>query len=235
MKNLIKQLGVAAVACGMAASAYAVSTSEISYSTDGGTTWLYLAADNGAGDGNGNLGEINAIISTGGWNLNVVAALSKPSLGSAAAPEMDLALQGTATAAAAGTTIKFRFSDIDFTPVPGGFSMAFSANNNTSVPGTYNAYVGGNSLYDFAAGLGTLGPVSGATISINVASPGATPDPYSITLVTSLTRGTGSANLRISTDASLASLASVPDGGSALMLLGTALSALAFYGRSRKV
>jgi len=236
MKN--KQiLGLSAAVLTLASSAYAVQTIDaIRWSTDG-VTWNVAnqVNDGGAGDASAVNGFISTSISINGWNLQLVGSSTYPNLGTQAAPQMDLAIQGTS-----GTgSLYIEFSVQDFQPVPAGSYI-------TSVTGTDGAGVSnsettriGNTNGLFAPGISpgatfaTVGPLtgsqSGSSSGIVPSVPGQ-PNPYTITIQQVLSASqTGS---RVSTDISL----EVPDGGNTLMMLGSALSVLGFgvFRKSRK-
>jgi hypothetical protein len=229
-KNIKTAICKVTAVVALASSAYAVPTDALRYSFDGGATWTTIA-DNAAGDNLGaSDGSISVTIVQGGFTLAVTAAGStKPNVGSAASPILDLGVHGSGS----GTgKLIVEFSDIGFGPIPtGSYITSFTA-NDTAVPVTAYTVIGANSLFsggNIAAGvptgpqvITTIGPVLSTLTTLAATAPGQS-NPYSITLVQvfdlSAIRDGGGV---LSTDQKL----SVPDGGNTLMLLGSALSVL---------
>lgn len=223
MKTIIKQLGVAVAIIG-ATSAYAVPTAAVRYSTDG-ATWTTVA-DNSAGDlGLTSTidGQMNVQVLLGSWSLQIVATLSKPVVGSAAVPIMDISVTGS-TRGTESTPLWIEFSDVGFTPVPVGASFFSSVGGNlgggnsevysTRASNANDLFGSGIALSSLAA-TGTPFDESATALAAGLAAP------YSLTLSHVFTSGGAGV---ISTDGKLAS---VPDGGSSLLLLGLGLLGLA--------
>ena len=173
----------------------------------------------------------------GEWNLTIVGAYTKPfpGQGNPALPIMHLSVQAN-TAQNAEQNLTVSFSDGGFTPVIDpqrsyradiGGTLATEA-----VVDSYNTYADSdNMLPADALTLMEMGPYTGTGFMGffgDVAYTTEHPDdaPYSLTQIVSLTHTKAGTT---SFDAVL----TVPDGGSTLMLLGSALALLGFM-RSRK-
>ncbi len=104
---------------------------------------IFIVADNSADDINPLAGVITYNGSIGGnWIVNVTTGVSKPVLGSAAAPWMDL--NSVNITSSGGGHLRFGVKDIDFTgPITGGVAGPFAAN----VGGTVGP--GGTASFDF--------------------------------------------------------------------------------------
>ena len=95
MKTLLKYLAVAAVAAGLTISASAVPVLTI-YD---GVNALISISDNGTGDEDATVGAVQWSDSIGVWTINLDLGLTKPLLGSATAPDMDLSFVAYSTGA----------------------------------------------------------------------------------------------------------------------------------------
>lgn len=217
-------------------------------STAHATATLYLfdgtAADNktvldeGVGDQNtgmvGVVGFNGAVGST--WTVNVVTGQTKPALGSASQPSLDLNFVDTSSGAG---TITIAFFDSGFTPTLAG-AIASIGGTTTGVSVNYSTYHRAGSaaatLNGSSTGLDlsswtqltsqnfTSSPFSG---SANGGPLSIGQDGYELLQVVTITTRVAGAS---SGDASLAA----PDGGMTLMLLGSSLTGLAFLRRSFK-
>ena len=144
--------------------------------------------DNGAGDVNPSVGAITFIGSVGAFNaLNVSTGVSKPILGSAANPFMDL--NSVNISSSGGGTLVIDHFDDGFTGLT-NFSMAIGGVAGLGGAGgalTYSAFFNqgaGNVLID------TLGPFSGAFSGTGGGGP-TTLTPYSLTQRVTIVHGAG--------------------------------------------
>jgi hypothetical protein len=199
--KLIKFLIVAAVMASLSMTAQAVPTTAAIQVSSGAST--VTIQDNAGTDLSPSAGQIMWSGSINGWNLMVTVGDTKPILGSATSPQMDLTVTAN-TPGAAPLTV--RFTDTGFGPTAG--SIISTHFNNGTASETASVLVD-----PLNAQFGGL-----PATSINLASA-----PYSITLVDTFTVGTISADHRIIT--------TVPDGGTTVLLLGAALSALGLIKR----
>jgi|GraSoiStandDraft_5_1057265.scaffolds.fasta_scaffold55070_3 hypothetical protein len=184
----------------------------------------FTATDNGPGDVNPILGAIALIGTLDGYNVLVNLSQSKPVLGSATAPQMDLNFTVTsgpnaATGTPAPTGSVFMFaSDTGF--VSGANPVLLTiGGTNSGGSGTVNASVwGGNSntALDTSHLIGSLGPFTAAAFSGIATDPFApSTSPFSVTLgvdVTRTTAGTTTGDFNMS---------AVPESSTwAMMILG---------------
>ena len=227
MKKLTLALTVAAAVAAMP-TAYGVGTMSLS---DGGTT--VTITDNGLGDSNPVIGAVTYVGAVGGnWLVNITTGLSKPVVGSATVPKMDLN-SVNATSGGAGT-LTIKWSDDNFGPL-GSESFQSSAGGTALAPGasvTVNTYGDtGNAIF------GNDGTTAQSSQTFNsvpfagaVAAPqgGPLPASYSLTMEAVIVHtANGSSGFN-------AVLQAVPDGGSTLMLFGSALGALGLLNWRRR-
>jgi hypothetical protein len=140
---------------------------------------------------------------------------------------MDLVVGGVAGAGSAGLIVEF--TDIGWPPVPtGSFASKMAVNDSGALTAGLNTRAGANVRFaPVGFSLASIAPLSGlATGSQTTPVPLGLTAPYSLTLSTVFAN-----NGTISTDASIEA---VPEGGSTLVLLGIALSFMAFFARCRK-
>jgi hypothetical protein len=188
-----------------------------------------IVTDNGAGDTIGALGAINFTTSFDGYTLNVNTSQSKPMIGSATAPQLDLNFAVTSNGSPTGSVFLF-VSDTDFL-TDGKFQMAMGGTNSGSSDTVGRAWGGtSNVTMDIANLFGLLAPLSGAAYSAT-ANPtlGASVNPYSLTLgaeVTRFTSGTSTGDLNLN-------ISAVPEPSTwAMLILG--FCAIGFVGCRRK-
>jgi VPDSG-CTERM motif len=207
MKNLFKVIiAVAAISC--VASIYAVPTLTL---FDGTTTVVVTDGETSPQvDRCPDAGCVTFIGAIGVWNINVDTGLTKPASGSATMPDMDLNYIARATAAG---SLKISWSDSGFT---------FSGVASDIFGGTQQAGTGTSTLDQiFINGVLVFQQGPFTTSSFSQTSNGfitITPSDV-VTLVVTL--NTGGAN-SMSGDKNL----TVPDGGSAVALLGVALAGI---------
>jgi hypothetical protein len=191
-----------------------------------------IVQDNSAGDTIATAGAISFSASAFGYSLLVNTAQSKPMIGSAGAPQLDLTYTAT-TGSAAPASIFLYASDTDF--LANGTFLLSLGGTNSGGSGTETARAWGgtsNTALQFSSAnlFGTVGPLSGAAYS-GTASGSFTSavDPYSLTVGVAIARSsagtsTGDLNLQV---------AAIPEPETyALMLAG--LSALGFVAKRRK-
>jgi hypothetical protein len=215
MKTNLLKLALPAVALMLAASANAVPTLTI---TDGaGNTASGSVVGPGVLSFNGSVGD---------WNINILSALTFPALGTPTTPNIDVGGQdnykaGSGGAGAGGNVLTIVFTADGFGPVTGPLAA--------TIGGTQN---GGTLTFVTKAGSTTL-------TSSGVVGTG----PYSNTRTGSLNNFTGSLQEIITLTANNSSdfvsldanLEVVPDSGMTLVLLGSSLTVLALFARTRKV
>jgi hypothetical protein len=159
---------LALVPCGARAGA---ELELISGSTD------IIVPDNGLGDMSIAAGQVLWVGSINGWSFTVNVGDTKPLLGSATAPELDLSV--TANAPGNGNLI-IKFSDTGFGPTTGVINSSSFQNGTSS--SSYDVLIDPNNA------------LFGGTSSTDATLTG----PYSITLVDTFTVGTISSDHRAS-------------------------------------
>lgn len=183
----------------------------------------FLVQDNGAGDTIGAAGAISFATSAFGYSLLVNTSQSKPMLGSATTPQLDLTFSATSGAVAPAGSVFLYASDTDF--LSGGSFVLTLGGTNSGGSGTETGRAWGgtsNTALQFSGAnlFGSLVGLTGAAYSGSVAgafTPGVTP--FSLTMGIAVSRSTagtstGDLNLQISP---------VPEPSTwALMLMGPA-------------
>jgi hypothetical protein len=193
-----------------------------------------IVQDNAAGDTIAASGAISFSVAAFGYTLLVNTSQSKPMLGSATSPQLDLTFSATSTGSA--NPIFLYASDTDFLLASGTFTLSVGGTNSGASGSDQGRAWGGTSNTEFqfsgANLLASLGPL---TTSAFAASAGGTfaptTDPYSLTIGTTISRttagtSTGDLNLQI---------LAVPEPSTwALVLMGPALIAFVTRRRSRR-
>jgi hypothetical protein len=217
MKTNLLKLTLPAVALMLAASANAVPTLTI---TDGaGNTASGIISGPGTLTFNGAVGD---------WNINILSALTFPALGSATTPNIDV-----------GGQDNYKAGSFNGTTIPGGnvLTIVFTADGFGPVSGPLAATIGGTQNG------GTLTFVTKANGAMLTASGVVGTGPYSNTKSGVLNNFNGSLQEIITLTANSstdfvsldANLEVVPDSGMTLVLLGSSLTVLALFARTRKV
>ena len=205
-------------------------------SVDDGTTFVTVT-DNGAGDNNALVGFIEYSAPFGTF-ANFAAAVSlgttKPLIGSAEAPHLDLASVDVSSFGAAEDTLTIKFTDTDFADLASGITgLRSEIGGVTDGTVTYATYFdNSNTAFGTATLLSDLGAFSGGAFSdtayASLGSLSPTPaGPYSLTLVTTVAHTAGTGKIT-SYNATVA----VPEPGT-LLLLGSGMLGFAFMRRRK--
>lgn len=172
-----------------------------------------IVADNGVGDASATAGLIIASTSAYGYTVLVNTSQSKPLIGSAAAPELDItySVTGNAGTGVTGSVFLWLFDD-GFTGPGGSFTLANGGTTSGGETISARAYLAPAQQFLSLSGFGsTTGPL--ATLS----------SPYGLYLLVEVNRAnagrgttTGDANLKVPEPST------VLLGGVALLALGMA-------------
>lgn len=228
MKRLMNAVWLG-VLLGGTLAVYATPTLKI-YDGSGSMT----IADGDANDTDSTAGIVSWSGTVGNWYVQVTTGITKPALGSAISPRFDLLTLDTFKTGPGPSTLVVEFSENDFTvPLPAGAKAEVGGTLESTTSLLYKTYVGHDNVeFTKSALITTMGPYgpggsfSGTTYGSVPAPP--SPGNVSFTLVLELTDT--SVGGFSSVDATLA----VPDTGSSLLLLGSALGCLGLLARSRK-
>lgn len=236
MKNLKQKAAILSVAFALSAASVSQAVPTL-YVTDGINS--VTITDNGLGDSNPSIGAVAYLPPANtfaGWTVIVSSGITKPILGSVTNPQLDLNWQISRDSASAGN-LSVYFSENGFNLAgPSQFQNASGVTLGdsavtTALISTY--YNGANGAFD-VNNLGTqltthlfVGPGASSANDAGVA-PADPTVAFTIGLVVNQGAGTvssGDIHLR---------LTNVPEGGSMVTFLGTALLALGAFAARRK-
>ena len=211
-----------------AASVHAIATLRIS--ADLGATWVTARDIDGDGSVNfsGSVGTVGNM-----WSVSVAAGETKPAVGSAADPVMNVS--GVNIQSSQAGTLLVEFSDKSFSaPLIGNaFTTSLNSQNqgagNTTVRSYWDSV---NTMFARTTRLGTVtqtGVGSSSVVSDGVALP--TSGLYSLTVRLTIFHDAGGVSSFGSSLVDPNVVTQVPDGGSTVILLGFAFVALAAFRR----
>jgi hypothetical protein len=183
-----------------------------------------IVSDNGAGDfSGGTTGVITFYGAVGNFTFNIAVGSSKPFIGSATNPMLNITSFNATSMAGGALTIEL--SDTGFGPV-GPSAMFGTYLNSTLAPGSIAAqtyFANGDANFTHANAVGSVGPLSGFSSGSDsrVASPGSQ---FSMNMVATVVHTAG----QLTTFDATATAVSVPEP-SATLCLGIALFGIAGY------
>jgi len=190
----------------------------------------FIVQDNSGGDVAAMTGAISFSASAFGYTILVNTSQSKPVIGSATAPQLDLSF--VVTGSGAGNVFLYA-SDTDF--LSGGqFALTLGGTNSGGSGSVQGRAWGGTSNTEFqfsgANLLSSVGPFTTASFSATASNPFApAASPYSLTIGTTVSRttaGTSTGNLNLQVSA-------IPEPSTwATVLMGAAL--VGFVARRRR-
>lgn len=185
MRNLFNLSFVVAAAVALLSSNTADAGFQLKF-TNGANT--LIVNDGGINDSNANSGGIElggTPFTFAGFSIKVTAGSSKPSVGSAANPTMDL--QYTVTRGAGVGSLTIELTDTGFTWTPNSMNLSVGGTNLTSSQLFSAGASSSNTMYDMSSASTSIGAFSGSSFSGDKDFGYAGASPYALTLKTILT------------------------------------------------
>jgi hypothetical protein len=231
-RHAASAIAVLACAMGVSAPAHAqfIATICNDIQCTGGDD--FSIQDNGAGDTVPALGAISFSTAAFGYTFLVNTSQSKPMLGSAAAPQLDLSFAATSTGGSGNVFLNV--SDTGFTLANGSALLTLGGTNSGGSGTVTGRAWGGTSntalLFSGANLISSLGALTGPTFAASVTSSFASVvNPYSLTIGMQIGRasaGTTSGNLNLQ-------ISAIPESSTwALLLVGAGF--VGFVSRRRR-
>jgi len=231
--KLKQNAAVLSVSLALAAASVSQATPMLQI-TDGVAAPITIS-DNAPGDANGAAGAVSFTGVINGWSILVSSGVTKPIIGSSTAPALDLTWQVTRTSGAGGANLTICFSENNFNlATPRNFSTDIGLTAGSVAGNTVNV----RTYYDL--GNTELAQTTLLTSHLFTSPPngqsatdfgGPVPaDPsVSFTIKLVLSQAIGSV-----TSGDIDLHQNVPEGGSMVTFLGTALLALGVFAARRK-
>jgi len=226
MKNILKTSLAAAAAMALATSAHAAFTQGLTISD--GINTITLSGTSGALTYDSSISG-----AIGGWTIVVTSGTASPPLpgGNVSTPNLDLQITALYTVSGTGSTLTATFFGTGYGPTTGTGHDHLTAHMATGTGGgiTFNSYysaLNNGATTTLINASGTLNPDAGGNYLLNDGAGSINGSLYSLTEVVTVS-GTVSRGVNAGKYSIDASLNTVPDGGTTLVLLGSALFSLA--------
>jgi hypothetical protein len=226
MRTSIVRAGLAAVFLGFAAQASAVPMLRLTTSEGSSTT----VADGGAGDLTGAAdGVVVYSGSLGGWIWNIASGFSKPALGTASSPILDLNSVNLSSFGYTGT-VSIWLTDTDFTATSGITNMIAAIGGTTSGSVSFRTFAdSSNTPFGQATELTNSGLLTDLAFASQLNDTFSSLTSYSLTLLVTVAHDSHFLPQISSFDA----IVNVPEPSS-LFLLGAGLLVAGFAVRIRR-
>ena len=183
MRTIIfRALLASAAILGGVSSAHAIPTLRLTTSAGGDIT----VSDDGVGDSWPGPGVVLFNGSLPGWNVNITSGLSKPAVGSAESPLLDLGSVNLNSIGTAGS-IDIWLTDTDFAAIPSAAGVLAAIGGTTSGTITYKTYFdSSNAPFGTGTELTSMGPFSSTAFSNSAYGTLTSAGPFSLTLFVSI-------------------------------------------------
>ena len=178
----VRFLITAALLFGVLGNAYAIPMLRLTTSAGGDVT----VKDGDVTDQMAANGVVLFNGSLAGWAINITTGLSKPAVGSATAPLLDL--NSVNLSSSSTGSIDIWLTDTDFTALPSATAVLAAIGGTTSGTVSYQTFFdSSNTPFGTASLLTSSGPLAPPAFSSNKYGTLSSTDPFSLTLLVSIT------------------------------------------------